>query len=89
MSFEISGQAIDVAQCAAYDAGAIRVSSGEMRAAIAAALPLIVGEPVAFLEPQTLNSMDAQDRNDLIRDYPGVYDKWFPVYAIKQGASRE
>lgn len=47
----------------------------------AAAALVAQGEPVAWLEPGTLNSCDASIFPALQRDYPDTYRGWFPVYA--------
>lgn len=81
MSIEISDSAVEAATYAfANDTGNTLQA---MRAALAAALPLIVGEPVAW---RVGNGGDVW----MFRRKPN--NGWRceePLYAIKQGASRE
>lgn len=86
MSIEISDSALEAAVSAAKKeagGGLQTLTRWEMRAAIAAALPLIVGEPVAW---RVGNGGDVW----MFRRKPN--NGWRceeTLYAIKQGASRE
>lgn len=64
----------------------------DMKMRLSAALPLIVGEPVAWVRESFLEK--GSYASTCRRDYPpddtvALHGPFVPLYAIKQGASRE
>lgn len=63
---------------------------GSMKAAIAAALNDMLGEPVAWMRRNiTYFAVDGRTEGERVVSERRVYPDDVPLYAIKQGASRE